>query len=107
MCVRPDTPAWSNTYTRLLLRKKNRNYRLFKKASCKLANALTNPSCTDEYITILQNKKSKSHKNSRIAANESVKANQRVKDTFYNTMNLTMNNLKIYSKKKLAVLIDY
>ena len=59
LCVQPDTPAWSNTYTCLLLRKKNRNYCLFKKASCKLANAILNPLINDDYITILQTKKYK------------------------------------------------
>ena len=57
--VQPDTPAWSNTYTCLLLCKKNRNYCLFKKASCKLANAILNPLINDDYITILQTKKYK------------------------------------------------
>ena len=77
---------------------------MFKKDSCKLANAYLNPSCTDEYITLLQNKKIKSQKNSRIAANESLKANRRVKDCFYNTVNLTMNNPEISAKKKFSIL---
>ena len=101
LCIRPDTPAWSNTYTRLLLRKKNRNYRLFKRATCNLAKALLNPSSTDQFITILQSKKSKTHKNSRIASNESLKANRRVKDSFYNTVNITMNNPEISAKREI------
>ena len=29
--IRPEDQPWANSYTRLLLRKKNRNYRLYKK----------------------------------------------------------------------------
>ena len=29
ICLKPNTVPWCNTYTRLLLRKKNRNYKLF------------------------------------------------------------------------------
>ena len=42
--VKLTSPAWCNSYTRLLLRKKNRNYGLFKKASRILGiTVLNNP----------------------------------------------------------------
>ena len=103
LCIQPDTPAWSNTYTSLLLCKKNRNYCLFRRAKCNLAKALLYPLSTDHFITILQSKK-KTHKHSRIASNESLKANQKVKDSFYNTVNVTMNNPEISAKKKCSIL---
>ena len=84
ICFRPDDPPWLNSYTRLLLRKKNCNYRLFKTAAKNLANAISNPHKSQEYITILVNKKSKANKNSRVTANKSTKANRRVQSVFYN-----------------------
>ena len=99
VCIKPDEPPWLSAYTRCLLRKKNRNYKLFKKSSHNLVNA-KNTNKSQEYITILTNKKDKSHKNSRIAANESLKANRRVQNEFYNTVNSTMNrpDLELYQK---------
>ena len=38
--IRPTDMAWCNAYTRLLQRKKNRNYHIFKKCSCDYPNAL-------------------------------------------------------------------
>ena len=35
ICIRPTDESWTNTYTRLLLRKKNQNYQLFKRANSK------------------------------------------------------------------------
>ena len=40
--IRQNDQPWSNSYTRLLLRKKNRNYRFYKK-------------CSNEYNFLLQN----------------------------------------------------
>ena len=105
ICFRPDDPPWLNSYTRLLLRKKNRNYKLFKTASKNLSNAISNPHKSQEYITILVNKKSKAHKNSRVAANESTKANRRVQNVFYNTINSTMNRHDLSAKKKFSILL--
>ena len=45
--IRPCDQPWVNSYTRLLLRKKNRNYHLFKKDSCKLTNAISKDRPTD------------------------------------------------------------
>ena len=38
------------------------------------------------------------------SANESLKANRRVKDSFYNTVNIIMNNPEISAKKKFSIL---
>ena len=38
--IRQQDQPWTNTYTRLLLRKKNRNYRLFKQANTKYLSAI-------------------------------------------------------------------
>ena len=46
---------------------------------------------SEEYITILVNRKVKAHKNSRVSANESTKANRRVQNDFFNTVNSTIN----------------
>ena len=103
--IKPNAPAWSNTYTRLLLRKKNRNYSIFKKASTNLINAQNNQSESQDVLISLLNKKNKTYKNARIAANESLKANRRVKNEFYNTVNSTMNNQSKTAKKKFSILI--
>ena len=102
--IKPDIPPWCNAYTRLLLRKKNRNYTLFKKITNKLSEAEQCDSSTPEYITRLTNKKSKLHKNARVAANESTKANRRVKQAFFNSVNNLMNNHEISAKKKFCIL---
>ena len=78
---------------------------MFKKASSKLQNALSNPLSTEECITVLINRKNKLHKNARLSANESLKANRRLKDSFYNTVNATMNNFEISAKKKFSILL--
>lgn len=104
VAIKPDTPPWCNTYTRLLLRKKNRNYSLFKKASKKLSVAEQDETQEQEYITRIRNKKIKLHKNARVAANESLKANRRVKQVFYNSINNLMNNHEVSAKKKFRIL---
>ena len=74
----PDDQPWTNARTRQLLRKKNRNYKIFKKANCNYMAALNNPNSTPETVTnrllcVKQNKVAKS----RPAANESVNPNRR------------------------------
>ena len=51
--IRPNSIPWCNTYTRLLLRKKNRNYKIFKVASLKYNNALNNIETNHATITQL------------------------------------------------------
>ena len=84
---------------------KNRNYKLFKTASQNFARTMFNPNQSQEYITILVNRKNKAHLNSRVAANESLKANRRAQTAFYNTVNSTMNRHDISAKKKFSILL--
>ena len=63
--IRPCDQPWINSYTRLLLRKKNRNYQLFKRDSCKLTNAISKDR-SEEVVTCLSDKKNKNHINSTV-----------------------------------------
>ena len=97
--IRPCDQPWVNSYTRLLLRKKNRNYHIFKRDSCKLTNAISKDS-SPELVTRLSDKKQSSYKSYRSAANESCKGNRRAKLAFYNSVNATMQSANISAKKK-------
>jgi hypothetical protein len=101
--IRPCDQPWVSSYTRLLLPKKNKNYQLFKKDSSKLTNAVSR-SHPPEIITRLTDKKQKSYKSYRSAANESCKANRRAKLAFFNSFNSTMHNGSISAKKKISIL---
>ena len=101
--IRPTDMAWCNTYTRLLLRKKNRNYQLFKKHSCDYQNLLKEQNHKPEIVTRLLNRKNKAHDKARDAANESSKANRRAKSAFNNTVNNTLRNPSISAKKKFSI----
>ena len=57
--IRATDMAWCNSYTRLLLRKKNRNYHLFKKANCDYQNILNQTNPRNEIVTRLLNKRNK------------------------------------------------
>ena len=93
-----------NSYTRLLLRKKNRNYRIFKKVNLDLLSVLGKHGHSDELVTRLRHKKNRAHKRSRISANESSKANLRAKNAYFNTVNAIMQNYEISAKKKFSIL---
>ena len=80
--IRQNDQPWSNTYTRLLLRKKNRNYQFYKKANSAYTNLLNKLNTRPEILTRFLNKKNKAFEKSRNAANESTKANRRVKLAF-------------------------
>ena len=95
---------WCNNFTRLLLRKKNRNYLFYKKCDLDYRNALMDPNLSPELATKLFNKKDKAWEKSRQAANESVKANRRAKQDFFNNVNCTMRNTSISPKKKFNIL---
>ena len=70
---------------------------------CQILRCVLN--CVLTLITKLRKRKEKNRKNSRIASNESIKANRRVKNSFYNSVNQTTNNPEITSKKKFSLLI--
>ena len=102
--IRPGSIPWCNRYTRLLMRKKNRNYRFFKKVTVQHCNALQDINTTEETLTKLYNKKNKAHKNFKTSSKESSKANLRVKNAFFNSVNSTMCNNEISAKKKFSIL---
>ena len=101
---RPNDQPWSNSYTRLLLRKKNRNYLLYKKINNDYNNLLGRQNIDSEILTRYQSKISKAHSKARDAANASNVANRRAKNNFYNAVNMTMNNFSISAKKKFSIL---
>ena len=102
--VRPKDQDWCNSYTRLLIRSKNRNYQFFKKASTQHKHATTNPNMQPHLVTRLKAKADKAHEVYRTSSNESTKANRRAKLAFYNTVNQTMHNSQISAKKKFSIL---
>ena len=102
--VKPNTIPWCNSYTKLLLRKKNRNYRLYRAISEKYKRKILDNNCQQEVITQLLVKKDKIEKNYKTASKESVKANRRAKNSFFNSVNSTMQNFDISAKKKFKIL---
>ena len=92
VAIRPTDMAWCNAYTRLLQRKKNRNYHIFKKCSCDYQNALYEQNIKPELVTRLLNRKNKAFAKSRQAANDSNRANRRAKAAFANSVNNTLKN---------------
>ena len=92
---RANDQPWSNTYTRLLLRKKNRNYLFYKKINNEYNNLLSKPNIEPEILTRCKAKMTKAHSKARTAANASNLANRRAKNNFYNSVNATMNNCSI------------
>ena len=102
--LHPSSQPWSNTYTRLLLRRKNKNYKLFNKINTKYLNKLSQPGTPPNIITILNNQKIKAFDTARESAKQSTYANKRAKTNFYNGVNTTMKNPNISAKKKFGIL---
>ena len=102
--IKPTDQPWTNSYTKLLIRKKNRNYQLFKKSNNKYLNAISKPNVPQEIVTRLKNKKNKDHQKCKSADRESFQANRRAKQAFYNSVNSTMRNYEISAKKKFSIL---
>ena len=90
--IKPQSIPWCNAYTRLLLRQKNRNYKFFKTVTQKHHQASLNPNSTLQTLTQLSLKKQKAQSNYKTASKESLKANRRAKNSFYNSVNSTMLN---------------
>ena len=103
--IRQNDQPWSNSCTRLLLRKKNRNYQFYKKINNKYTNLSHQENISQEIITKYYYKKNKAFEKAREAANESTKANRRVKFAFYNSVNSTLNNSLVPPKKKFQILL--
>ena len=87
------------------MRKKNRNYKIYKKHETDYKNILNSNNPRPEIITRHLNRKNKAFEKSRQSANESTKANKRVKAAYGNTINSVMNNPAISAKKKFAILL--
>ena len=102
--LRNDDQPWANRYTRLLLRKKNRNYRFFKKCNTEYEHLLGKSDTPSEILTKYLNRKNRAFTKSRESANQSTLANRRIKFAFFNSVNATMNNNLISPKKKFNIL---
>ena len=102
--IRPTDQPWTNAFTRLLLRRKSRNYLIFKKASIKHEKYISSPGADEDISTRLKDKKEKAFEKSKAANEDSKKANRRSKLNFFNTVNATMKNPDISAKKKFSIL---
>ena len=56
--IRPSDQSWCNSFTRLLLRKKNRNYHFYKKCELDYQNILKENNPNHEHVTRLLRKSS-------------------------------------------------
>ena len=101
--VRPSDQSWCNNFTRLLIRKKNRNYQFFKKCELDYQKSIKSNQ-NPELVTRLLNKRNKAHNKARDSANESLKANRRAKTNFYDSVNNTLKNSALSPKKKFSIL---
>ena len=84
--IRPNAPPWTNTYTRLLQRRKNRNYIIYKKANNNYLKSVANSLASAETMTKLLNHKLSSYRKSHEARNDSTNANRRAQKAFYNSV---------------------
>ena len=104
ICIRSCDQPWVNSYTRLLLRKKNRNYNIYKKFNSAYISKSACPNASPEVVTRLKMKRDKAFDKSKAASNASTDANRRSKQEFFNTVNNTMHNHNISAKKKFKIL---
>ena len=103
--IKHNSPPWCNTYTRHLMRKKNRNYHISRKAALKYETEKQRNPNNEEVITILKTKKQKVFDEYKDATKESNNASKRVKREYFNSVNNVMNNPEISAKKKFGILI--
>ena len=89
----------------MLLRRKNINYQFYKKAAADYNNLLSQPYTNQITLTRYLSKKKCAFAKARNSANESTKANRRVKFAFYNSVNSTMNNCSISPKKIFSIFL--
>ena len=59
--IRPTDQSWCNRLTRLLLRKKNRNYQFFKKCELDYQNLIKQSNPNPEIVTRLFEKRNNAH----------------------------------------------
>ena len=72
------------------MRRKNRNYRIFKKVNVELMFVLHKHGRSEELVTRLRSKKDHAFFRAKHSSNESTKANLRAKNAFFNSVNSTM-----------------
>ena len=102
--IRPKEHNWCNSFTRLLLRKKNRNYQFKKKSISKYIYELTKNNPNNDTVCRLKLNRDKAFTKSQESANQSATANKRTKTNFFNSVNSTMTNFNISAKKKISIL---
>ena len=71
-----------NSYTCLLIRKKNQNYRILKRVNSEYFSAINRHVVSEELVTRLKYKKNHPSKLAHSATNESTNANFRAKYAF-------------------------
>ena len=87
------------------MRKKNRNYQIYKKFESEYKNIRNSNDQTPEILTRFLNKRNKALEKARQSSNESCKANRRVKAAYCNSINSLLNNPSISPKKKFGILL--
>ena len=108
MCLQEnlvDCADCGGLHTRLLLRKKNRNYQIYKKLEFDYKNILNSNNPQPVIVTRFLNRRNKALDKARQSANESLKANRRVKTAYFNTINCLLYNSSISAKKKFGILL--
>ena len=101
----PKDQPWCNTYTRLLLRKKNRNYQIYKKINNTYINYINGNNAQPDIATKLAKKRTKALNKSKESSKASFQANRRAKSVFFNSVNATMNNHDLSPKRKFNILL--
>ena len=81
--------------------KKNRNYQIYRKYETDYKNLLNSNNPHPEIVTRYLTKRNKALDKSRQSANESCKANRRVKTSYTNTVNSLLSNPSITAKKEI------
>ena len=102
--IHPTDQPWTNKFTRLLLRRKSRNYLIFKKAAIKHKTYVSSPDANEDISTRLRDKKQRAYEKVKAANDDAKKGNRRSKLNFFNTVNATMKNPDISAKKKFSIL---
>ena len=95
--IRVSDQPCVNSYTRLLLRKKNRNYQFYKKVNNSYLTALSNHGDNSQVVTRLFEKRKLAQSKANISSQESTSANRRAKQAFFNTVTSTMHTSLLVS----------
>ena len=88
--IKETDQPWNNSYTRLLLHKKNRNYQFYKKSNNQYLSFMDSLNNNPETVTCFNKKKNKAFQKSKSSDKESFNANRRAKQAFFNSINSTM-----------------